>query len=140
MTANFTEIEKALIVAVRNADSTTPTGYPNQVLSDEQRGNGLWLQIHNLRAQSAPATLGNTGEDNHPGILQIDVNAPQGQGSKDALSKSDQLARHFTPGKFILYNNQVVRIESYSLGPGRYVGGYYRISLSITYSARTNRS
>ena len=139
MPANYTDIEKALIAAVLAVDNTTPIGYPNNELADEDKGNGLWLQLHNMRAQSAPVTLGDNGEDNHPGFLQIDINYPQNKGSKQVLEKADIFAAFFTAGKSLLYNTQVVKVLSCSLSPGRYVGGYYRISLTINYYARATR-
>jgi hypothetical protein len=138
MPANYTDIEKALIAAVDDVDNTTPRGYPNNPLEDLP--DGLWLQLHNLRADSSPATLGDLGEDNHPGILQIDVNYPVNKGSKQDLAKADELAAYFTAGKTLTYSSQEVKVVSCSLGPGRYVGGYYRVSLSVNYYARTTRN
>ena len=140
MAANYTDIEKGLISAVRTVDSTTPTGHPNEDLPDEKKGQALWLQLHNLRGNSAPATLGDRGEDNHPGVLQIDINYPEGKGSKQVLAKADTFASFFTAGKSLSYNAQEIKVLSSSIGPGRYVGGYYRVSVSVNYYARTTRS
>lgn len=139
MAANYTEIEKALIAAVLSVDNTTPMGYPNEELPDDDKGDGLWLQLHNMRGQSEPATLGDAGEDNHPGFLQIDINYPQNKGSKQVLAKGDSFAAFFTAGKSLSYNTQEVKVLSSSLSPGRYVGGYYRVSLTVNYYARTTR-
>lgn len=138
MPANYTKIEKALIAAVLVVDNTTPTQMPGTDLSNKP--DSLWLAIHNLRAESIPVTLGNAGEDNHPGILQIDINSPKNKGTKLVLEKGDEFAAFFTAGKALLYNAQEVKVLSSSLSPGRYVGGYYRISLSVSYYARTTRS
>ena len=138
MAANYTDIEKALIGAVRSADATTPRGYPNEELEDKP--DGLWLQIHNMRSESTPVTLGDAGEDNHPGFLQIDINYPQNKGSKEVLAKADTIAAFFTAGKSLSYNSQEVKVLSCSVTPGRYVGGYYRVSVTVNYYARTTRS
>lgn len=136
--ANYTGIEQALFSAVVEADPGTPTGYTNSPLPDKP--DGLWLQVHNLRASSAPATLGIGGEDEHPGVMQIDINYPKNKGSKGALEEADLLAAYFTAGKALVYGGQCVRVESTSLGPGRYVGGYYRLSLNVNYYALTARA
>lgn len=138
MGANYTGIESNLIKAVEAVDSVTPMGYPDNELADKP--DGLWLQLHNMRAPSTPVTLGDKGEDNHPGFLQIDINSPQNKGTKVVLAKADELAQFFTAGKLLLYNAQTVKVLSCSLSAGRYVGGYYRISLTINYYARTQRS
>jgi hypothetical protein len=138
MAANYTDIEKALVAAVAVVDSTTPRGYPDDPLKSPP--DGLWLQLHNLRSRSLPVTLGDKGEDNHPGILQIDVNYPVNKGSKQVLAKADELAAYFTAGKALTYSAQDVKILSCSLSPGRSVDGYYRVSLSVNYYARTTRS
>lgn len=138
MAARYTDIEKALINAVLSVDNVTPCGMPAAEL--DEYPDGLWLQLFNLRAESSPVTLGDAGEDNHPGVLQIDINYPKGKGTGDVLSKADEFASFFTAGKSLLYNTQEVKVLSSSLSPGRYVGGYYRVSLSINYYARTTRS
>lgn len=138
MASNYITIEKALIKAVRQVDNTTPMGYPNDELEDKP--DGLWLQLHNLRSTSVPVTLGDVGEDNHPGLLQIDINYPQNKGSKQVLLKADEFASFFTAGKSLSYNAQEVKVLSSSLSPGRYVGGYYRVSLTVNYYARTTRA
>lgn len=141
MAANYTDIEKALIAAVLSVDNTTPIGYPNRPLPDADKpADGLWLQLSNMRAQSSPVTLGDVGEDNHPGFLQIDCNYPQNKGSKQVLAKADEFAAFFTAGRSLSYNAQAVKVLSCSVGPGRDVGGYYRVSVTVNYYARTTRT
>jgi len=137
MPSNYLEIEKALIAAVESVDSTTPLGHPNKELKTPP--SSLWLQLNNVRSITEPATLGDEGEDNHLGFLQIDINCPKDKGTKDVLEKADEFSSFFTAGKSLLYNQQEVKVLSCSLGAGRYVGGYYRISLTINYYARTTR-
>ena len=137
MPANYTGIEKALIKAVRAVDNDTPREYPGKMLSSKP--DSMWLSLHNKRGKSDPITLGDKGEDNHPGFLQIDINTPKNKGSGEGLSKGDEFISFFTAGKLLVYNMQNVRVLSSSLSSGRYVGGYYRISVTITYYSRTQR-
>ena len=138
MGANFIEIEKALIQSALSVDNTTPASFPNKELKDTP--DGLWLQFNNVRSESNPATLGDAGEDNHLGFFQIDINYPANKGSKAVLEKADQFSSYYTAGKSLVYNAQEVKVLSCSLSPGRYVGGYYRTSLTVNYYARTTRS
>ena len=140
MPSNYSDIEKALVAAAISVDGITPTGYPNVELTDSEKGGGLWIQLHNMRSESVPATLGDAGEDDHRGFLQIDINYPQHKGSGPALSKADEFSSFFVAGKALMYNSQEVRVLSSSLSSGRYVGGYYRLSLTVNYYARTARA
>lgn len=138
MPTNYLDIERALIAAAKAVDNTTPMGHPNDPLEDP--GPGLWLQLHNLRVESSPVTLGDFGEDNHPGILQIDINYPQNKGAGVPLQKADEFASYFKAGLRIESNGQQVIVLSSSLSPSRYVGGYYRISVDVNYYSRTTRN
>lgn len=142
MAARYHDIELALIQGVKEADptNTAPMGYPNAILSPTERGDGLWLQLHNVRGLSQPVTLGQHGEDNHTGFLQIDISFPENKGTYEVLQKADKYASYFTAGKDLVYNAQNVKVLSTSLSNERYVGGYYRISLTVNYYSRTQRN
>ena len=138
--SNFLDIEKALISAYQAVGTLVPTGYPGAELADAAIPDGLWAHVHNVRTESKPVTLGGTGEDNHAGFLQIDLNYPRGKGSGELLVKADELITAFPAGRALTYNGQEVKVSSSGLGPGRYVGGYYRVSIRINYYARTTRN
>ncbi len=140
MATDYTNIERALIQAVLVADTVTPKQMPGTLLTGNDKPDGLWLGIYNIRGQSKPVTLGSEGEDNHPGVFQIDVNYPKDRGVGVVLSKVDELGSFFYAGRTITANGQSVMVRSCSLGPGRYVDGYYRTSLSVYYYARTART
>ena len=138
MASKYFEIERTLIGAVKAVDSVTPASFPNATLKEYP--DGLWLNVHNRRGKSTPVTLGDSGEDNHPGFLQIDVNYPQNKGTKQILEKVDEFTEFFTAGKGLLYTVQMVHVVSSTVSPGRDVGGYYRVSITIVYYARTFRN
>lgn len=139
--SNYFGIEQALIDAYIAASAGMPTGYTGAPLSDTAKGEGIiWADVHNMRALSEPATLGDKGEDNHPGFLQIDLNIDLGAGSGTLLQKADTIASAFPAGHKLTYNGQVVTITSTSVGPSRYVGKWNRISVTLYYYARTVRN
>jgi len=138
--SRYLDIEKALIQAYTVLPDNPPTSYPASNLNDADRPNALWVQLTNVRGDSGPVTLGAAGEDNHNGFLQIDINAPRDSGTAVALEKADFYASSFTSGTRLVYNGQEVIVLSTSLSSGRIVGGYYRLSLTINYYARTTRS
>lgn len=142
MTAKYTDIEKALVNAVK--DLLLPDAaieYDGFLLSEEEKpSDAIWYAIHNLRAPSTAATVGSAGEDNHPGIFQVDLNITTGKGTGDLTEEGDRLASAFPSGTELTYNGQKVKITGTSLSPSRYVSKYTRISLSILYYARTWRN
>ena len=140
MGANFYGAERTLIYAVSRVDAVLPRSYPNRPLPDQNKPDGLWLNLYNFRGATEPVTLGDAGEDENNGFFQIDLNYPQNKGSKEILEKADEFARFFTAGKSLSFNDQKVKILSTSLSPGREVGGYYRVSLTINYYTRTMRN
>lgn len=141
MATHYIDIEKALIQAFRATNlEETPTSYPDVVLSEDQKPDGLWFALHNMRSESTPVTLGDKGEDNHPGFLQIDINYPDGKGSSFVLTEAGRIAAEFPSGRTLIYNSQKVRITSSSLSPGRLVGGYYQVVLTIYYYSRSTRN
>lgn len=135
----YLEIETALINGV---SALLPDGalisYPDSELTD--KGDGIWYALHNLRGQSSPVTMGNKGEDNHPGIFQIDVNAPKGSGSGMVLGEVDKLVPLLPAGKAFTANGQTVKLLGTSVSPGRTVGGYYRVSITLSYYSRSVRN
>lgn len=138
---SYFAIEKALVDAVRLVAGATPTGWPaKELVPEEIPADSLWLQCYNQPSGTAPATLGDQGEDECRGFFQIDINVPKNKGTGEALNKADEFASAFTAGKSLFYNAQEVRITRTSLSPGRYVGNFYRVSLSVFYYARKVRN
>lgn len=139
MSSNYFGIEKALIDAYLSVDNTTPRELPNATI-DKSLKTGLWMRVDNERAVSGPVTLGDHGQDDHRGFLQIDVNCPANSGSGQVLQKADELLSYFKAGLAVSYNGQTVTVLSTALSPGRVVGGFYRVTVTINYYSRTNRN
>lgn len=137
---NYYDVQRALINVIVAAYPNVPTSFPEQELSDEDKPDGLWLALHDIPVSTTPVTVGDKGEDEALGIFQIDVNMPSGRGTGPTLQKADEIASMFTSGKSLLYNAQEVRVRRTEINPGRRVGGYYRISVSINYFARFQRN
>lgn len=133
-------IESTLFGVVRDMFPSAPISYPSAELAPRERGtDSPWFALHNLRATSFPATLGDGGEDNHPGVLQVDVNVPIGKGSGEALALCDTIASAFPAGRSLPYTGGQVRVSSVSVGQGAKVSGYYTVPVSVTYYARSVR-
>lgn len=135
----FLDIEKALLKGVKDLNLAYPTSEPNRELTNEQKQNGLWLKVSVLNAETNVATLGRLGEDNNPGVLQIDVNELQNQGTGELLKVCDIIASAFYAGKDLLHNAQAVTIRGSSISGIRNVGGYARRTVSVRWYSRTRR-
>lgn len=138
MASKFLDIEKGLVKLY--AQLALPYQYeaPDLPLDDKPE-NEIWVALHNLRGNSRVASLGDNGENHNPGILQIDINNKKGRGSGDVLAVVDQIIGQLNAGSTITENGQKIRITNASVSPGRYVGGFYRVSISLNYYARTIR-
>lgn len=120
------------------APTVPPTEYENTKFEVPANAT-LWTAVHLLPASSRVATLGTGGEDEDRGLLQIDINVPNGNSEKDLIQTADKLKSYFTAGRDLSYNGVTVVIVSRVLSPGRRVDVWWRRSLTITYYTRINR-
>jgi len=135
----FFNIEKALADAVDSLNLSCPVGKFGVELTDEEKGDGIWVQPHHMPGPVTPVTCGYNGENNHSGILQIDICYPIGQGSGILLKQADEIAKHFQSGDKVSYDGQVVNVRSCSLSLPIESGGFRKQFLTIVYYARSVR-
>jgi hypothetical protein len=137
--SQFFKIEKALVDAVNDLELGIPMSQPNIELSDAAKANGPWGAIHVLNAGTSVATLGDYGEDDNQGVLQVDINVHINTGSGTLLALCDKICSAFTSGKALQYSEQTVKITASSISGIRNVGGFARRSVSVRFYARTKR-
>jgi len=77
--------------------------------------------------------------DGHTGFMQVDVNYPANTGTGAAITKADSVAQYFKAGTRIAYGGQQVQIQSCGRSQGRPVDGWYRVSLTINWTAYVPR-
>ncbi len=111
-------ITKALRQAVVDANLGIYTTYENRETGDRPSGQ-MWASVVNFPADNYVATLGDNGEDNVTGFLQITLFTPEGQGTYTALRKVDQLLTHFKNGRVFSSGDQHVKIRRSQLTPLR---------------------
>jgi len=138
MSADF-DIELALITSVRNlglpALQNVVIEEPNTTAEPNSLGS-LWLKATVVRGETEPVTLGSFGEDNHNGFLQIDVNVPINTGIGLVSNLAGDIKKLYPAGRKI---GQAVVSRS-SVGAGRTVGGWYRLSVTIYFYSRIARN
>lgn len=137
--SNYSYIELAITNAINETLSGFTVEWPGTQLADSSKPDGLWYKVSNLRGQSSPVTLGATGEDNHPGIIQIDINYPCNHGTIKLLNEADRIASLHPVGSYMTYSTVSLTIDGSTVSGVRDVGKYSRISLSLSYYARIAR-
>lgn len=95
----------------------------------------LWLKFNVVRGNTTPATLGLQGQDNHNGFVQIDVNVPTGLGTGQVLKVADKIKKYYRAG----LNVGPATVGSSSVSSGRFVGSWYRVSVTVFYYSRIAR-
>jgi len=130
---------KALVAAYKAAFPDMATAYENLLLDGPA---APWVRFTFMPADVAVATLGNAGEDEHTGILQLDWNGVLGEGDKDAAEFYDTARGTFTAGALLTHSGsgQEVRVLSCSRTVGRSSDGFYRVTVNIRWTARENRT
>ena len=134
---SLSQVETALTQAYIDLGLGIATSYPNRIF--EAPVDDIWINLTFNPTDTIPVTAFR-GQDNHTGFMQLDINVPQDTGTSDLRNIADQLQDYFTAGTSFVYTSQKVIINSTRLTPGRVVDNYYRISATVRWYARTNRT
>lgn len=134
---SLANINGALVTAYQAAGLGLATAYEGRDYTPT--AGTSWASVFNLRAESPPSTLGAGGDDEHLGIFQIDINAPENAGTATLLANAQTLRTYFYAGRTVSYSGQDVVIRSASASNIRRVDGWLRISVSVSYRAWTAR-
>lgn len=137
-----TQIDAALIQAAQEVLASLPVETPVAWEEDAftPPDQGRWAAVFMLPAGSPPVTLGVAGQDEHTGLMQIDINTQRNAGTGEHREFFDAIAAAFPAGKRLTYQSQCVVITGCSRGSTRPVGAFARTSISITWVARTTRT
>ena len=153
----FLDIRNALIQSWIEGEFDLPWAKPGKDY-DPETGEP-WAAVHVLPSQPGVATLGDSGQDRHDGVFQIDLNWPLNTGDTPLLLKADEIAARFKAGArfeapilsatlhldFVeqVYGGYVplcVLIRSCGVEPMRRVDNWNRVSITIYYSAWVSRA
>jgi len=132
----FYDISTALNTHLKNMTSAPDIAWENKNYKPTLKTT--YIRPTLLPADSAQATLGDSGTDMNPGIYQVDVFTAANKGTKAALNMADLIANRFKRGTDLTYNGRTVRIRSVSQKSGSTnTGGWYQIPIDITYISYT---
>jgi hypothetical protein len=140
MATSHEDIDKALMQGVVDAALALPIAQENVAFNKPTDGSP-WASVWIIPSPDGvrAVTLGDDGEDEHVGIVQLDLNYPTGRGVDDVRAKGDQVAAFFSVGKALSSGVAKVTVSSCSRSRGREVEGWYRVSMTISWYARVPR-
>ena len=135
----FSHIQSALIKSFTDGDHNLDVAYPN--ISFTPKINTEYAQLFIIPNQPYAVTLGNNGEDEYTGIMQINLNYPVNTGTLKINLKREEILARYKAGMKYKYEDQSVLITSAGQSAvGQVVDNYYRIPLTIEWIARTFRN
>jgi hypothetical protein len=134
---SFSKISGALITAFEGGDFGLPTAHEN--IDYDPTPGTAWAEVFIIPNQPTVGTLGAAGEDNHTGLMQIDLNYPPDSGSKAAIDKADEIRALFKAGSRFSYSGQLITVLSCGRSRGVKAGGWFRVSMTINWYAFTAR-
>ena len=131
------DIRKALAAKLESLSLGIQLNYPNVKSKDPNKAPaGDVTFIFN---QPSAATLGEGGEDNHDGFVQVLLKYPLGKGDKAIMEMADTIRNALTAGTKCQYGSQEVTIQNCGVGVFDELDGKYVTPITINWYARTRR-
>lgn len=131
-------IETTLRSALLSGNFNLPIAYENDSYTPVI--DTPWMQLFFDPEMPEVVTLSGTGEDEHRGGLLLNLYYPKGRGVEDINTKADEIRNYFQAGQRFTYDGQEVGITSCGRSGGRTVDGWWSLTVTIEYWARTTRS
>ncbi len=98
----------------------------------------LYLRSSLLPAQTVSGAIGTNGTDFYQGVYQVDVFAPRGEGSKEAIDMADDIIELFVKGSVITTDLFRVRIENGWIESASETPDWYQIPITIGWFSSGN--
>lgn len=133
-------VEKALIKAFSEMKLVDDEFIHYENEDFQHPGNKNWLKVTFVPNDPIVRELGDEGSDNVTGFLQVDLNAPMGEGRGELVELFQRIRRRFTAGTLLEYDCTQVTITSTARSSGRIVDDFYRITARISFYSRINRT
>jgi hypothetical protein len=130
------DIKKALIKYLKDLSLPIPLNYPNTVASHTTPPYG---DVSVVFSDPKVATLGDQGEDDIRGFMQISLYTPLSKGDEASLAYTDTIRANFKAGFGCAYGDQKVTFINSGGGNGNSQTGKYFTPITIYWYARTRR-
>lgn len=134
----LTDVRKPLIEAFLDVvGSTYPIQYENAAFVKPE--NAPYLAVFFATNDTTPASLGDDGQNETDGYLQIDLNWLPETGEFDQAELISELSDEFVIGRRFLVDDVETKILSFKSVPGRKIDNYWRMSASIGWQSYSKR-
>ena len=134
---SFPDIQKALVAGFNAGSFGIPTAHSNR--NFDPPASGGWCELNIVPNQPEAITIGAGGEDEQNGVFQVHLNYPKNQGSKDILTKAEEIRLNYISGKAFSEGGTEVKILNCGRGGASVVDGWYSLTLTINWYARITR-
>ena len=135
---SLSKIHSALMQSVVDGDFDLPMSFENHTYTPTD--SVPWMRVDIIPNQPSVVTLGDVGQDEHDGFMQLTLNYPQNEGVGNALAKADEIRDIYTAGYKPVYDDQEVTVFSCGRSQGRQIDGWFTLIITIYWKARTFRS
>jgi hypothetical protein len=136
---SFSNIESALIKAFVDGNFFDAGKVAFENVTFDPPNAEPWAKLTFMPTQPSVATLGDAGQDEVLGFLQIDLNYPKDSGTQAARLKFEAIRNVLKAGAKFSYGSEVVTIRSCGCSQGRIVNNYYRVSVTVNFYSHINR-
>lgn len=135
------DVRRAFVVAVKEQveelNAELPIAWPNRKF--DPPNEAPWVGFHWVPVSKQAVTLGEGGEDELLGFVQLDINVPQNSGEELTEVFLSAMESFFVAGRPVVYDSQAATVTSSSRSSGRTVDPYFRTSITINFYARIIR-
>jgi hypothetical protein len=107
--------------------------------SKAPQDSALWASVFYRPNRPEPRTIGLDGINQQTGFLQIDLNAPQGQGESEHNKWENKMSEFFAAGNRFSLETVSVLVTSSGMGQGRPVENHFRKSITVAFTAQLKR-
>lgn len=90
-----------------------------------------WAKLDHLPARTAPAGVGVAAQTRRPGLFQVTLFYPLGQGMHAGLTAAQVVCTAFKRGTALERNGTLLRVQSASLSPSLREEGWWALPVSI---------
>lgn len=114
-----------------------PTAFPNIAFTPPD--SGLYAELAVVSASNSAATLGNEGDDEDIGYMQVVLNDDLGIGTANLNRTLDEIKVAFKNGRGFSYDGQTVIMNSSRTPPSFQLNGRAVQIIQINWLTRTQR-
>ncbi|WP_163998677.1 phage tail terminator-like protein [Pyxidicoccus caerfyrddinensis] len=90
-----------------------------------------WAKVDHLPARTAPAGAGVDSQTRRPGVFQVSLYFPYGQGTKACTDAAQAVCDGFKRGTSLTRGATTVRVQSVSPGPGGREDTWWAVPVSV---------